>query len=470
IFVVTSDTMTVRLETNPVTLVGAIRDRHADGDNAILRIDGGLDINSSPGVDFTDPGSVAYGFEAFDSSSPGFFAANGEGLYEQQVDVSQLAEGIHFVNSRAFRHRDPSTNTNDDPGLFGDGGPAVFMDFREAIYVDRLPPESGVVSFEPYGQDYERDLVAGSLDKTADQIHVFLNMPANVTDAELRTMALNGQGTAGYYDRDQFIYGFGDVKEGNQVVTLVTFEVTGNWNVQRFPGIYTETSRGLGIGDTNFNNAFSVADVSIFRNVLFSNNDLFNPAADATGDGLVDNRDLFEVGAILFNAGVDQATWDAFDLMLEQRADTNRDGTTDSLDIDHLYANLGSDDWWFDMNGDGMVDDSDVTTLVEDFFQSLFGDANLDGTVDVSDFNAWNANKFTTGSGWAGGDFNGDDVTDISDFNIWNSNKFQSGNPFYANRPSVVPEPPTQAAFALLMCVFIFRRGRKEDSQISRSF
>lgn len=52
------------------------------------------------------------------------------------------------------------------------------------------------------------------------------------------------------------------------------------------------------------------------------------------------------------------------------------------------------------------------------------GDANLDGFVDVSDFNLWNAFKFLPDTNWLQGDFNGDQTTDVSDFNIWNSHRF----------------------------------------------
>ncbi len=60
-------------------------------------------------------------------------------------------------------------------------------------------------------------------------------------------------------------------------------------------------------------------------------------------------------------------------------------------------------------------------------YLALAGDANGDGTVDVSDFNIWNANKFTVGTNWASADFDGNGVTDVSDFNIWNANKFTLG-------------------------------------------
>ncbi len=58
--------------------------------------------------------------------------------------------------------------------------------------------------------------------------------------------------------------------------------------------------------------------------------------------------------------------------------------------------------------------------------QYMLGDANLDGNVDVTDFNTWNANKFTQVAAWSRGEFNGDGLVDTTDFNLWNANKFRS--------------------------------------------
>ena len=45
----------------------------------------------------------------------------------------------------------------------------------------------------------------------------------------------------------------------------------------------------------------------------------------------------------------------------------------------------------------------------------LLGDANLDGAVDVTDFNIWNGSKFAATGSWSLGYFNADGSTDISD-------------------------------------------------------
>jgi hypothetical protein len=79
-------------------------------------------------------------------------------------------------------------------------------------------------------------------------------------------------------------------------------------------------------------------------------------------------------------------------------------------------------------SGDGCPDEG--TTAFFEFNVTLVpADFNGDNIVDGSDFNIWNANKFTdphATNAFVIGDANGDDVVDGSDFGIWNSLKFTS--------------------------------------------
>ncbi|MEM7317198.1 MAG: hypothetical protein AAF497_29035 [Planctomycetota bacterium] len=119
----------------------------------------------------------------------------------------------------------------------------------------------------------------------------------------------------------------------------------------------------------------------------------------------------------------------------------------------------------FDLNGDGILDPLDTDRWLADAAQFnglegpyLYGDANLDGDVDVSDFNLWNSNKFTPQVRWDRGDFNGDGQVDVSDFNAWNQNKFRRVLP--AN--SLVPEPSCWllTLFALANLILVVRKRR----------
>ncbi|MEM7316895.1 MAG: hypothetical protein AAF497_27505, partial [Planctomycetota bacterium] len=95
----------------------------------------------------------------------------------------------------------------------------------------------------------------------------------------------------------------------------------------------------------------------------------------------------------------------------------------------------------------------------------LPGDANLDGFVDVTDFNQWNANKFTSLPSWCGGDFSADGVIDVSDFNIWNVNKFTSSD------SATVPEPTGLIWFGLMLAGWTFTgiRLREPTSRTIRA-
>ena len=141
--------------------------------------------------------------------------------------------------------------------------------------------------------------------------------------------------------------------------------------------------------------------------------------------------------------------------------DFNNDGVFDCIDIDALVSEIaaGSNNLDFDLTGEGILNQADIDLWLETAGSTnlasgnpyLKGDANLDGVVDVGDFNIWNSNKFTAASAWCYGDFNADGVVDVADFNVWNSNKFQ------ASDVAAVPEP---SGYLLLLGLswIIFRR------------
>ena len=129
----------------------------------------------------------------------------------------------------------------------------------------------------------------------------------------------------------------------------------------------------------------------------------------------------------------------AFELTASPTGDFDNDGDLDGDDIDLLVANIAlgpADPAIFDVTNDGHVDlaDRDQWLALAGAMNLpsgnpyLLGDANLDGVVDVQDFNVWNSNRFTPVAAWTSGDFSADGVVDVQDFNIWNGNRFQSAN------------------------------------------
>ena len=103
-----------------------------------------------------------------------------------------------------------------------------------------------------------------------------------------------------------------------------------------------------------------------------------------------------------------------------------------------------------------------MARLVQDLLNTDYGDANLDGSVDLADFNAWLTGS--PGDGWAGGDFNGEGSIDLADFNIWLTT-VPPDAPLLNAVP--VPEPTTMTLFGL---VGLLAAGRRRvNAPIRRS-
>jgi hypothetical protein len=125
--------------------------------------------------------------------------------------------------------------------------------------------------------------------------------------------------------------------------------------------------------------------------------------------------------------------------------DFNLDDVIDGADIDMLIAAIaaGSTDPAFNVDDVGGVDWQDVDFLVRDILSTEYGDANLDGSVDATDFGIWESHKFQSNTGWASADFNGDGITDVSDFNLWNQHGFENGPAVAASAPRTPRAPLT---------------------------
>ncbi|MEM9186685.1 MAG: alpha-amylase family glycosyl hydrolase [Planctomycetota bacterium] len=472
----------IRVETNAVNLLGTFRDRHADGDFAQFRIDEGrgkdgapLDANGNGFIDNASPGDVDYAFEDFtETVSPGFFDPTGAGVYEQTIDATNLAEGRHYLTGRVYRHRNPDTFTDGDESTRGDGGPAVFTEFRQVIYVDLLPPEAEVVAFEPFASDPanpdNRDLIVRSVDKTADNMHFLFDAPAGLTDAEALALALGGQGAASGYDRDSFIGGFFGVTSGNHAVTVVTFEPTFDgtrgFNVQRFAGLSTTTTIGAGIGDLDADGVFEVGDlfgVNGFEQVLYGDNQEFNAAADANADGLVDNRDLFALGDFLLAGGASEAVLDEYEATLDRRGDFDNSGDTDADDLLAIYAALGAGGGQVDVDANGVVELADAERFVTGLLRTEPGDFNLDGVVDAADYTVWR-DAVASGSLLADHNFDGQ-VTGL-DYLVWRG-AFGFRRVPFSQTPSPgllkagVPEPVAGVLLAPALVLFLLPASRR---------
>ena len=114
-------------------------------------------------------------------------------------------------------------------------------------------------------------------------------------------------------------------------------------------------------------------------------------------------------------------------------------------------ANVYNED--YDLDGDFDADQDDLIKYIRDIMNTEFGDWNLDGAVDLADFNLWLGSDGT--GGWAEGDGNGDGSNDLLDFNMWLGESPPTG-------PGVVLSPePASVALLGLGGLLTLRRQRR---------
>jgi hypothetical protein len=110
--------------------------------------------------------------------------------------------------------------------------------------------------------------------------------------------------------------------------------------------------------------------------------------------------------------------------------DFNGDGKINAADIDLLSAAIKTTnpDSKFDLNGDGTVNSADMDYLIKTILHTYYGDADLNGSVGVSDLSVLAAYYNTaSGASWANGDFDGNGAVGVSDLSILAAN-YNSGS------------------------------------------
>ena len=110
---------------------------------------------------------------------------------------------------------------------------------------------------------------------------------------------------------------------------------------------------------------------------------------------------------------------------ISPRGDFDRDGQITADDLDALCEQIHEQthDSRFDLDASGHVDRNDLVYLVERVFETVFGDANLDGVFNSADLvHVFQRGEFEDGidgnSTWADGDWNCDGEFDARDFVI----------------------------------------------------
>jgi hypothetical protein len=187
------------------------------------------------------------------------------------------------------------------------------------------------------------------------------------------------------------------------------------------------------------------------RTPLFPNTaDFVGFYADVRSEGILGSFDNLSVVGV--DIGID--------------GDFDDNGVYDCADVDALTADIaaGNNTLSFDLDSDGAVTTADLIAWRLEAGEEnigpgqayLPGDADLNGAVDVSDFNIWNGSKFTSTDAYCSGDFTADGVVDVGDFNVWNGNKFTSSD------TAAVPEPNGMVLLLIAASMlFKLRRSRR---------
>jgi len=149
--------------------------------------------------------------------------------------------------------------------------------------------------------------------------------------------------------------------------------------------------------------------------------------------------------------------------------DFNGDGELTAVDLNTLTdeARQMTNAIDFDLNADSLVNQSDRSVWVEDLKSTYFGDANLDGEFNSTDFvTVFIAGEYEDGvdgnSVWETGDWDGDGDFNTTDFVL----AFQSGGYEVGPRndaAQMIPEP--SSSFLILLGIWPLlhrnRRGRR---------
>lgn len=142
--------------------------------------------------------------------------------------------------------------------------------------------------------------------------------------------------------------------------------------------------------------------------------------------------------------------------------DFDANGVVDVIDIDLLSRAIreNSEDTQFDLDESGDTNFEDLRFMIDQVIRSYFGDANLDGEFNTSDFIlVFQENEYEDGipgnSTWSTGDWNGNGDFETGDFILaFQSDGYEKGR---RTRFQNVPEPTYSLPIVLLTLLALAR-------------
>ena len=199
--------------------------------------------------------------------------------------------------------------------------------------------------------------------------------------------------------------------------------------------LWNSTLKNADLSGTNLKNAYLDSIVGL-GSALF------------TSDSIYNEWTVFPAGFDLVMSGLT--------LMQSPVGDFNANDLLDVDDLDLLAPLIHHQpshmDAMFDVNEDSTIDLLDLQTWVTDLKHTHFGDADLDGAVDLPDFVSL-ANHFGQSGGWGDGDFDLSGDVQFPDFVIL-ANNFGK-----ISTMAAVPEPGAYAVWVLGILLVALRRG-----------
>lgn len=168
---------------------------------------------------------------------------------------------------------------------------------------------------------------------------------------------------------------------------------------------------------------------------------------------------------LYYGRAISETDWDLYEATWISNAragDFDGNGIIDAADVDFLTSAIrrNASAVGFDLDTSGIVNEGDLTAMVETVLGTWVGDSNLDGEFNSGDLVAvFQAGRYETGNvaTWSQGDWNADGVFNSGDF----VTGFQGGGYEQGPRGEVraVPEPTGMLGLiAALTGVAIYRR------------
>jgi hypothetical protein len=167
----------------------------------------------------------------------------------------------------------------------------------------------------------------------------------------------------------------------------------------------------------------------------------------------------------VFNFGLEDALFDTaldgFRQLLEKPispGDFDANGSLDVADLDALTSATRDEfDPKFDLDLNGVVDETDRRVWVEELKKTYYGDANLDGKFDSGDLvvvfqQGEYQDIVSRNSAWSDGDWNGDGEFDTADFVL----AFQGGGYERGPRTAIRSVAEVFPCWQLVLSLFVF--------------